>query len=85
MARSSSKETRSRKWLEVELKVFASVLADDQDDFALTLETLALKKSVNFHIFQNIKTQLNARLQTENIPCSTKKGKDISCQAASKI
>lgn len=74
VAKNNSKETRGTKWREVELKVFATVLTDDRNEFALTLETLALKKSANFHIFQNIKKELNARLQTENIPCS-KKGK----------
>ena len=67
VAKNNSKETRGTKWREVELKVFATVLTDDRNEFALTLETLALKKSANFHIFQNIKKELNARLQTENI------------------
>ena len=71
----TKKESRGRKWSEVELKVFASVLADDRNEFALTLETLALKKSANVHIFEGIKKELDARLQTENISCS-KKGKE---------
>ena len=45
-AKKSMKESRGRKWSEDELKEFASVLADDGTEFALTLETLALKKSV---------------------------------------
>ena len=44
------KESRGRKWSEDELMEFASVLADDGTEFALTLETLALKKSANVHI-----------------------------------
>ena len=58
-----------------------TVLADDRNKFALTLETLALKKSANFHIFQNIKKELDARLQTENIPCS-KKGKEKAIETS---
>ena len=50
-AKKSMKESCGRKWSEDELKEFASVLADDRTEFALTLETLALKKSANVHIF----------------------------------
>ena len=81
VAKNNSKETRGTKWRKVELKVFATVLTDDRNEFALTLETLALKKSANFHIFQNIKKELNARLQTENIPCS-KEGKEKAIETS---
>ena len=81
VAKNNSKETRGTKWREVELKVFVTVLTDDRNEFALTLETLALKKSANFHIFQNIKKELNARLQTENIECS-KKGKEKAIETS---
>ena len=56
-------------------------LADDRNEFALALETLALKKSANFHIFQNIKKELDARLRTEYIPCS-KKGKEKAIETS---
>ena len=59
-AKKSMKESRGRKWSEDELKEFASVLADDRTEFALTLETLALKKSANVHIFEAIKKELDA-------------------------
>ena len=81
VAKNSSKETRGTKWREVEFKVFATVLTDDRNEFALTLETLALKKLANFHIFQNIKKELDARLQMENIPCS-KKGKEKAIETS---
>ena len=51
---------RSRKWTEEELKQFAEVVAED---FAFDLETLALKKSSNDQIFNDIKEQLDARLE----------------------
>ena len=57
------KESRDRKWSEDELKEFASVPQDDRTKFALTLETFALKKSTNVHIFEAIKKELDARLQ----------------------
>jgi len=60
---------------EGELKVFASVLADDRNEFALTLETLALKESANVHIFEAIKKELDALSQTGNMLSSFKKGK----------
>ena len=61
----SMKESRGRKRSEDELKEFVSVLADDRTEFALTLETLALKKSANVHIFEAIKKELDARLQAK--------------------
>ena len=67
-----AKEFRGRRWSESELKEFATVLADDEHEYALTLETLALKKSANIHIFESIKLKLDARLQS----ISTKKGKE---------
>ena len=71
-AKKSMKE--SRKWSKDELKEFASALADDRTEFALTLETLALKKSANVHIFEAIKKELDARLQAKTTT-SSKKGK----------
>ena len=68
------KESRGRRWSEDELKEFAYVLADDRTEFALTLETLALKKSANVHIFEAIKKELDARLQAKTTT-SSKKGK----------
>ena len=73
-AKKSMKESRGRKWSEDELKEFASVLADDRTEFALTLETPALKKSANVHIFEAIKKELDARLQAKTTT-SSKKGK----------
>ena len=66
MAAKSMKETRGRKSSEDELKEFASVLADDRTEFALTLETLALKKSANVHIFEAIKKELCSFTSEDN-------------------
>ena len=73
-AKKSMKESRGRKWSEDELKEFASVLADDWTEFALTLETLEPKRSANVHIFEAIKKELVARLQAKTTT-SSKKGK----------
>lgn len=64
-AKVNAKETRGRKWSLAELKLFATVLVDDKNDFALSLETLALKKSANLHIFENIKKEFDTRLKLE--------------------
>ena len=71
-----TKKYRGKKWSDGELREFAYVLADDQTEFALTLETLALKRSANVHIFEYIKKELDARLQSKNISLSSKKGKE---------
>ena len=69
-AKKSMKESHGRKWSEDELKEFASVLADDRTEFALTLKTLALKRSANVHIFEAIKKELDARLQAKTTTSS---------------
>ena len=55
-------EVRKRKWTDIELKQFAIGLADNKSEFGLTLDTLALKKSANIHIFEQVKKELDARL-----------------------
>ena len=57
-------EFRERKWTNIELRQFAIVLADDKSEFALTLETLALKKSATYiySVFEQVKKELDARL-----------------------
>ena len=55
-------EVRERKWTDIELRQFVIVLAGDKSEFALTTETLALKKSVNISIFEQVKKELDAWL-----------------------
>ena len=54
-----------RKWTDRELKEFAYVLADDVNEFALSLETLALKRSANIHIFEQIEEKLEKCLHMQ--------------------
>ena len=49
---------KSRQWTNTELKYFASVLADQENDFALQLDTLALKKPANEVVLQDIKVEV---------------------------
>ena len=46
-------EFRERKWTNIELRQFAIIRGDDNSELALTLETLALKKSANIHVYLN--------------------------------
>ena len=57
---------KSRQWTNTELKYFASVLADEENDFALQLDTLALKKSANEAVFRDIKADFEARLSEKD-------------------
>ena len=64
MAESSAKE-RSRTWTETELKYFALVLADETNEFAYKLDTLALKKTANKPVFENTKKAFEERISSE--------------------
>ncbi|CAH3180150.1 unnamed protein product, partial [Porites lobata] len=64
MAESSAKE-RSRPWTETELKYFALVLADETNEFAYKLDTLALKKTANKPVFEDIKKAFEERISSE--------------------
>ena len=66
MAESSAKE-RSRPWTETELKYFALVLADETNEFAYKLDTLALKKTANKPVFEDIKKAFEERISYENV------------------
>ena len=57
---------KSRQWTNTELKYFASVLADEENDFALQLDTLALKKSANEAVCRDIKADFEARLSEQD-------------------
>ena len=45
-------KTRNRRWTEDELELLALVLTDEKNNFASSLETLALKKSANNEVFE---------------------------------
>ena len=65
---SNSRKTKAKKervWSETELKYFAIVLADDKKRYAsaVRLETLALKKSANNEVFEDIAKDFKTCLQ----------------------
>ena len=60
-------EVKGRKQTDNELKQFAIVQEDNKNEFALRLETLALKKSTNIKVFEQVKIELYARLNVEKV------------------
>ena len=64
MAESSAKE-RSQLCTETELKYFALVLADETNEFAYKLDTLALKKTANKPVLEDIKKAFEERISSE--------------------
>ena len=56
---SVGKPKKERVWTETELKFLALVLADEKTEFAVRLETLALKKSANNEVFEEISKKFN--------------------------
>ena len=57
------KEDRSRKWTAEETRLFAQILADEENCFGENLEKLALKKSSNNELFSCVKTIFDERLK----------------------
>ena len=56
MADKKSKTTKNtRQWTENELELLAEVLADPENNFAISVDKLALKKSSNNKAFERIK------------------------------
>ena len=56
MADKKTKTTKNtRQWTESKLELLAEVLADPENNFAIYLDKLALKKSANNEAFNHIK------------------------------
>ena len=60
-----SKQRKCRPWTETELKYFAIVLADEKNEFGYKLDTLALKKTANKGVFEEIKMALEELMSSE--------------------
>ena len=61
----ASAKLRNRPWTDTELKYFAFVLADEKDEFAYKLDTLALTKTANKTVFEDIKNAVEGRMSSE--------------------
>ena len=63
--RKDTKQRKSRPWTETKLEYFAIVLADEKNEFGYKLDTLALKKTANKGVFEEIKVALNELMSSE--------------------
>ena len=54
----------ARRWAEDKLELFAELSADKENNFALSLEKLPLKKTSNNIVFEHIKNTFE-KFQTE--------------------
>ena len=70
---SKGKESRMRRWSNVELTLFATVLVDQKESFLFQLENKAAKKASNMQIFANIKTNFDEHLSIEGVAEKVKK------------
>lgn len=64
---SKGTESRMRRWSNVELTEFATVLVDENESFLFQLETKAAKKASNMQIFANIKKNFDEHLDVEGV------------------
>ena len=65
--KSSAKSSKNaRRWTDLELSVYADVLADPENSFAVSLEKLALKKSANNEVFEHIQKHFIAEMEKED-------------------
>lgn len=65
MAFCSNKTVKSRNWTETGLKYFSLTLADEKYEYVRQLDTLALKKSANMRVFEEIKQRFEDHMSDE--------------------
>ena len=61
----ASAKQRNRPLTETELKYFVFVPADEKNEFGYKLDTLALKKTANKPVFEDIKKAVEERMSSE--------------------
>ena len=61
-----TKGKNSRQWSPVEIDTFADVLADTENNYAVALDKLALKKSSNNEVFEHIRTAFLVEMEKED-------------------
>ena len=61
-----TKGKNSRRWSPVEIDTFAGILADTENNYAVALDKLALKKSSNNEVFEHIRTAFLAEMEKED-------------------
>ena len=79
MAHKKIKTTKNaRGWTGNELELFAEVLADPENNFAISLEELVLKKSANYELFKHIKNTFEMGMDNSAKLGYTNYGKNIN-------
>ena len=63
MALEQTKRKIARRWTNDEKALFAEVLVDDDNNFLVAIENLALKCSSNDELLNHVKIVFDARLQ----------------------
>ena len=63
-AKQTKKQGKSRTWTETELKYFAIVLTDEKYEYGHKLDSLALKKSANKSVFEDVKKACFPQMNT---------------------
>ena len=66
-SKKKSKESKTaQRWTDVELDVYADVLADPENSFAATLDKFVLKKSSNNDVFEHIQKKFQVEMERED-------------------
>ena len=63
----TTRPKKERAWTKTELKYMALILADEKTQYAVKLETLALKKSANNEVFEEIARDLERYLSSKEV------------------
>ena len=58
-------EKNAKRWIENEFELFAEVLGDSENNFAIFLEKLTLKKLANNEVFEHIKNTFEMEMDNE--------------------
>ena len=79
MTHKKGKTTKNaRRWTGNELELFADVLADPENNFAISLEELVLRKSANYELFKHIKNTFEMEMDNSAKLGYTNYGKNIN-------
>lgn len=70
-------KTRHWNWARREMDFFANILADEENQFATSIEKLVRRKTTNQEVFHNIQTIFDQKRERKGKICQTGKNKYI--------
>ena len=70
---SMTKESRMRRWSNVELMLFVTILANEDDSFVFSLESRAIKRKANEEVFESIRKNFDKQLALNEVVNKIKK------------